>query len=624
MDLFDKAGRDFSSMFYLMFSEGSNVLFEESLGYQIKKTTYGECRERIFRRAASLAGVPGLSEPDSIVGIHMENSVDWIELFWSVLMIGCRPLLMNTRLGHDILEDALSSCRAVCVISETDTFSVHTLRPADIPCADDPYPFDRFGSDILVMSSGTSSHIKICAYGCEQFYAQIRDSYDIIRRCSQIKKHCRGELKLLTFLPFYHIFGLVAVYIWFAFFSRTFVLLRDFSAQTILNTIRRHSVTHIFAVPMLWEKTYDEAMRTIHARGGKTEERFRKGERIARRLIRIPAVGPALCRRMFREIRENLFGDSVLFTISGGSFIRPETLWFFNMIGYYLCNGYGMSEIGIASVELSRNAAVRSSGSVGSPMSSLRFRTDADGRLEVSGRSIAKAILCDGVWNETADSWYMTGDLAEQRGSRWFLSGRSDDVVIGAAGENLNPNLLEPRLKVDGCADLCLVGGDGLPPTLICSVPPFSSDDAVASVREALIAKLDELHLTGQIPGLIITRQPLMAESDFKVSRTQIRKRCLSGELKAYQPEAAASFDTASDSLLARVCELMAVASGQPGRTVRPDEDFFLGLGGTSLDYYTLAGMIEEEFHIALPAVTDLGTVTPGAVAEAVRKGGAA
>ena len=62
----------------------------------------------------------------------------------------------------------------------------------------------------------------------------------------------KKQLKQLAFLPFYHVFGLFAVYFWFTFFGRTLVFLRDYSADTILKTCRRHQVTHIFAVPMLW------------------------------------------------------------------------------------------------------------------------------------------------------------------------------------------------------------------------------------------------------------------------------------------------------------------------------------------------------------------------------------
>ena len=145
-------------------------------------------------------------------------------------------------------------------------------------------------------------------------------------------------------MPFYHVFGLIAVYIWFAFFSRAFVQLNDLSPQTIVNTIKRHKVTHIFAVPLFWETVYDQAIKTIKSRGDKTYQKFLKGMQLSRKLGSAPLLGNAFTKAAFREVRENLFGESICFLITGGSAIRPEVIEFFNAIGYRLADGYGMTE----------------------------------------------------------------------------------------------------------------------------------------------------------------------------------------------------------------------------------------------------------------------------------------
>lgn len=64
-------------------------------------------------------------------------------------------------------------------------------------------------------------------------------------------------------------------------------------------------------------------------------------------------IGRMLLPIAFRRMRENLLGESVPCGITGGSAHRRETLNSFNGIGYHLANGYGMTEIGIMSVELS-------------------------------------------------------------------------------------------------------------------------------------------------------------------------------------------------------------------------------------------------------------------------------
>lgn len=156
------------------------------------------------------------------------------------------------------------------------------------------------------MSSNTSSHLKICSYTGEQFYYQVKDSSYIIKESMSIKKHYNGELKLLTFLPFYHIFGLVAVYTWFCFFSRTLVLLKDFNPKTILNTVIEHKVTHIFAVPLFWEKIYKTAIEKIKERGEKTYKKFQKGLGISKILGNSSITHGLFAKGAFKELRENI------------------------------------------------------------------------------------------------------------------------------------------------------------------------------------------------------------------------------------------------------------------------------------------------------------------------------
>ena len=50
----NSSDRSFESLFELMFSESSNVLWEESKGYRVSKTTYAQAREHILSRASRL------------------------------------------------------------------------------------------------------------------------------------------------------------------------------------------------------------------------------------------------------------------------------------------------------------------------------------------------------------------------------------------------------------------------------------------------------------------------------------------------------------------------------------------------------------------------------------------
>ncbi len=609
LNRFHAMERSFASMFELMFSERDNVLYEESRGYRIEKSTYGQAYDRVFACAGRLSGLLADLPADAVVGLYMDNSLDWIIAFWAILKCGFKPLLLNTRISSETLCETMESAGANTLITDGRSLSAYRAllfseieaRPA---CALSDRPF---GSEVLVISSGTTAAPKICAYSAEAFYYLVNDSYQIISHCKPIKAHYEGQLKLLTFLPFYHVFGLIAVYIWFAFFSRTFVHLADFSSQTILNTIRRHKVTHIFAVPMFWNEVHRQAIKTIRARGEKTWNKFCKGLSIAEKIADIPLLGSAFIRAAFREVRENLFGDSICFMITGGSEIRPEVLSFFNLIGYHLANGYGMTEVGITSVELSSKRRLLNQGFVGKPLSSVEYALSDSGVLLVRGASTAKYIIENGVTRPRSD-WFETKDLAECVKGHYRILGRVDDVVISETGENLNPCLIEPLLANDSAYQLCLVGTageNGAVPTLLVSAGRHLTAEKYESIREEIVGRLQENKLSSMIRKIVFVGEALICGDEIKLNRGRLAARCAAGELDVLTPAQLQTAEAENSALASYIRGLFAAAFEKSAADIGPETDFFLDEGGTSLDYFALVTKLQEEYGIRFPSAQE-------------------
>lgn len=595
----DESKAGFDLLFEMMFSERENLMYEKSEGYRIRQTTYGEAREDILRLANTLKGTLALPE-GSVVGLSMNNSLLWIEMFWAILISGYRPLLMNLRLSGSSLEQALKDCGAAAVISDGREYSVRTVLAESIKKADKAYTPDVFGEELMVMSSGTSEHIKICAYSAEEFRYQMHDTYQIIKECAVAKRHYDGHIKQLCFLPFYHVFGLFAMYIWFGFFSRAFVELRDMQPQTIVNTIKRHKVTHIFAVPLFWETVYDQAIKTIKNRGEKTYNKFLKGMKISRKLSKTPALCRAFSKKAFKEVRENLFGESICFLISGGSAIRPEVIRFFNAIGYHLADGYGMTEIGITSVELSEDARVLNSCSVGRPMTYAEYKINDSGELLVRGKVIAKYIIEDGKKTVTdKNEWFNTHDLAVCENGRYRILGRTDDLIVSANGENLNPNLVEPQLRIPGTNEVCLTT-DGKTPTLLVSVNRYTTAQRFETLDKELKDKIAALNLRGQIGRIVYIYDPLMTGDEFKLNRRRLASDLREGRLNVADPSSAGS-EEEQDELMLHLRQVIAAALGRDLSEVAPQSDFFADLGGTSLDYFAVIAKLQEDFSVAFP-----------------------
>ena len=73
----------FNAIFELMFSEKTNIFFEESEGFDIKRTTYGEAYDRTLILAKAIKDTLKDESPDSVVGLDMENGPLWVEGFWA-------------------------------------------------------------------------------------------------------------------------------------------------------------------------------------------------------------------------------------------------------------------------------------------------------------------------------------------------------------------------------------------------------------------------------------------------------------------------------------------------------------------------------------------------------------
>lgn len=597
LERYSREEHTLETLYRYMFDETNNIMTETTDGYRIRRVTYGEAKAEIEAVAPTVQSALSEIPAGSLVGLCAQSSPAFITVFWAILRCGYDILLLNTRLSNAALEAVIHRNRMAAVVTDGTTFSVPTfhindlIRPSDSPLT--PVPFGR---EVSFMSSGTSEQVKLCTYTGESFYYQICDSVRILRYCPAIGEHYEGQLKHLVLLPFCHVFGFMAVYLWFAFFSRTFVFPRDLNPATVQNTVKKHKVTHIFAVPMVWEGVHKAAIRKIQARGDKTYRKFRKAVRFVNKLGK---SGDLIAKRALGEVREGLFGDSIRFLISGGSSISTDTLTFFNGIGYHLANGYGMTELGITSVERSSKRKLLNTASVGAPFGMTAYRISEEGELLVRGKTRATRItLGDTVTETDLDAWFATGDLAEEIDGRYYVKGRRDDLIIGPDGENINPVLAEASISVKGAERVCFLqtGGEII---LLASAQGIYSAETLRRIHRELTAALEPAKLSRAVRRVLLTDQPLMADGEIKLNRKRLARAVQSGELSTFD---ASGIDRRVEETLsgleAAVRECFAAALGRPATDISPDAYFFGELGGTSLEYFALQGEIRSRFGV--------------------------
>ena len=607
----------FESVYEIMFSQRENVMFETTDGNKIFKTTYGQVDENINITANWLKQNINNIGNGSFIGIYMDNSQEWIEIFWAILKCGSVPLLMNKRLDTDRLEALLQDYNVACVITDSKKFSVPTILYTDIDKSIQPSEKFSWENKIALMSSGSTNDVKLCIYNGKAICEQIYNSQDIVRKSKLIKAHYDGHIKQLTFLPFYHVFGLIACYMWFAFFARTFVLLKNLSGETILNTVRKHKVTHIFAVPMLWEKIRKSAIKLLEQRRPHLVKKVQRGLKISNAMQKsFSNVGRKFASKAFKEIRDNLFGDSIQFLITGGGAVTTKTLEFFNGIGYRLVNGYGMTEIGIASVELSDSTKVINSGSAGRAFGSIKYRISKNGLLEVQSKSIATEIYVRGEkhsYNE--QSWFETGDGALLKNKRLYILGRSDDLIVSSSGENVSPSAIEDKISIPDTS-VCMLGinkNDKIISTLIIQINQYFSKKKIAEIKAMLFEILKQNGFNSLIDEIYFTVDQLMLESEFKLNRNKIRKRIASGDIRLIdinEFDSEQKEENINPELRKKIKDLFSEVLEKEITEAQCSQNFFFELGGTSLAYFQLVENIKEEFNVPFPVLDDQSIAT--------------
>lgn len=598
----------FGEIYEWMFSHGERILAEGNDGFRTYSYTYNQTKSMIEEVSAALYKRIGAT--GQYVALEMENCIEWIVGFWAILRSGNKPYLVNCRHTKALSDSILKTLGVKYILAlQNSKLAGETLLYSSLKGAE---PFDgAFENEIAFSTSATSLKETICFYTGKEITQQLLNVKGILKNSKRMAIHYHGRIKNLAFLPFYHVFGLIAVYFWFTFFGRTLVFLRDYSPDTILKTCRKHEVTHIFAVPMLWHTVEKQLLKTLKEEGEKQEKKFYRGMKLCTRLQNIaPYLGARLSRRMMSQVTDRLFGKSVQFCISGGSYIRPSALQLMNGIGYPLHNGYGMSEIGITSVELRSRPKYRNLGSIGRPFDSVEYRIAEDGTLHVRGDSICKRKLLEGQTLRT-ENWMETGDCMECVNGDYYIRGRQGDMVLGENGENINPDMIEQEFRCADALNLSVLGlGEAAKQSLclVAQISPYLTPDRCESLIKELYAANERLDASHQVQKFYLTTDAIAPPTAVKVGRKYLLRGIEEGSIRL---EAASEMkkrlqaqaeDLSRSALFLKIRSIVASELMLDEEEIGPDDHLVNDLGASSLDYFSVLTALAEEFSVTTPS----------------------
>ena len=606
----------FKSIFDIAHNQEDRVFCEYIENFIIKNFTYSELTIYIKKFANYLLDNGLKDHKHEFVGLLMDNSINWVAIYWALLMSGFKPFLLNKKLPIEMIKEMSETMKLNVVIAdihvEKEFQKVIFINNENKPLKEinecEPTSEEDWEDEIALTTTATTLSYKICVFTGADIHAQANNASGILAKNKTLKEPYNGRHKLLAFLPFYHIFGLIAVYTWFSIFGRTFIFLKDYSSETILKTVQRHKCTHIFGVPLLWDTIAREIKKEINALPEKEQKKALKGLNFTYHLQNVfPIWGRHKCRKLLARVQNKVFGDSPIFCISGGGPVTYETLYLLNAIGYPLYNGYGATEYGITSVELRNKPKYRNLGTIGQPFRSIEYKIEDD-ELLLRGTSICSRIIHrDGtVENINKNEWQHTHDIVgiDKKGY-YYLKGRKDDVIIGNNGEKINPDEIEKIVLLTNAIRYCFTTyQDKL--SLIIQLSKSNYTIKANSIIEEVNSCLTKLDKCGyHIEQVYYTFDDIASKEAIKVSRKILDTLIYKNKIKLLNfSEFTKSVETDSENINAeivqRIAKVFGEVLGKDPNTLDDNANFFFDLGGSSLDYMTLLMKLEQEFEIKI------------------------
>lgn len=279
------------------------------------------------------------------------------------------------------------------------------------------------------------------------------------------------EVRLLVFLPLAHIYARTACYM---------VLIGHGRCAHVPNThhlvddMMSFKPTTIGAVPRVLEKIYAAAKAQAAASGLKRRV-FKWCEKVAaKRADRLAAgveetIGNRIVYRLAHALvfgkLEAMLGGDMRYVVSGGAPLATHIEQFFTGMGLHIHQGYGLTEAcgGI----VCNTDSDRRLGSVGVPCPGASVRIAEDGEVQLKGPGVFSGYHGEQPHDPasfTPDGWFKTGDLGRiDEDGFLFISGRKKELIVTAGGKNVQPALVEDRIRQHPLVSQAVAVGEGKP-----------------------------------------------------------------------------------------------------------------------------------------------------------------
>ncbi len=292
--------------------------------------------------------------------------------------------------------------------------------------------------------------------------------------------------RVLSFLPFSHIFERTASFTYMAFGAQIYFSQRLDELGKDFKSVKPLCCT---TVPKTLEKMHDilseklleknVVKRNVIKWAMLVGEKYKDKQR-QDILYRIKLV---VARMLVLNTFRIALGGKIKFMAVGAAALRPDIGRLFSAAGILTLSGYGMTE---ASPFISVNRTepgLNQFGTVGIPVPGVQIKIDepnenGEGEILVKGPNIMQ-----GYFNRpeqthevfTDDGWFRTGDVGKMVNKRFLtITDRKKDIFKTSAGKYVAPQVLENYFTTSPFIMQCLILGFNKPFVSAVLVPNYS------------------------------------------------------------------------------------------------------------------------------------------------------
>jgi long-chain acyl-CoA synthetase len=228
----------------------------------------------------------------------------------------------------------------------------------------------------------------------------------------------------------------------------------------------------LVGVPRVYEKIYSKIETSANKSGGLKKSIFNWAKKVALKVGRIKndrkpvpfflklkrGIAEAL---VYKKIKEKT-GGNLTFVQSGSSALPKHIAFFFNGIGIYPLEGYGLTEA--SPIVSSNNIYDNKIGTVGLPLESTEVKLGDENELLVKGPNVMKGYYKNEQATKatmTDDGWLKTGDVAEIDDEGYIkIVDRKKDLMKTSGGKYIAPQKIENIAKLNSFIEEFVVIGE--------------------------------------------------------------------------------------------------------------------------------------------------------------------